>query len=150
MKKVEEKLTEIGWKVMLTMGMYTLVISLLWIFATEIMFVSDFKAYVGISYSDYLGVDRRMVELYIITKKMIGLMLCGIAIAIVIITHYGYKEGEKWAWFTLLIVGGIPWATFIIYKIIIGYIGVSMITFALGAALYVIGIALPAKEILGK
>ncbi|MFX1364178.1 MAG: hypothetical protein ACFFCE_04220 [Promethearchaeota archaeon] len=147
---MEESLSKIGWKAMLTMGMYTLVLSLFWIFVTEIMFVSDFEAYVGTSYSDYLLVDRRMAELYIMTKKMIGLMLCGIAISIVIITHHGYKKGEKWAWFTLLVIGGIPWLTFIIYKIIIGYIGVSMIIFALGAALYVIGIALPAKEILGN
>ncbi|MFX1500644.1 MAG: hypothetical protein ACFFDH_06730 [Promethearchaeota archaeon] len=147
---MEKMLSKIGWKVMLTMGMYTLVISLFWIFVTEIMFVSDFEAYVGTSYSDYLLVDRRMAELYIMTKKMIGLMLFGIALSIVIITHHGYKEGEKWAWFTLLIIGGIPWLTFIIYKIIIGYIGVSMIIFAIGAALYVIGITLPAKEILGN
>lgn len=114
------------------------------------MFVSDFEAYVGTPYSDYLTIDRSFAELYIITKKMVGIMLCGIAISIVIITHYGYKKGEKWAWFTLLVVGGIPWITFIVYKIIIGYIGVSMITFAIGVVLYAVGIILPANEILGK
>jgi len=145
---MEESLSNIGWRVMLTMGMYTFVISLLWIFVTEIMFVSDFEAYVEIPYSDYPDVN--MATFYIITKKMIGIMLCAIAISIVIITHYGYKKGEKWAWYTLLVVGGIPWITFIAYKIIIGYIGVSMITFALGATLYAVGITLPAKEILGK
>ncbi|NVM35192.1 MAG: hypothetical protein HWN81_06330 [Candidatus Lokiarchaeota archaeon] len=132
------------------MGMYTLVLSLLWIFVTEIMFVSDFEAYTGISYNDYLVSDPRFAELYIITKKMIGIMLCGIGLSIIIITHYGYEKGEKWAWYALLIIGGIPWLTFIVYKIIIGYIEVSMITFVLGAALYAIGIAFPAEEILGK
>jgi len=44
----------------------------------------------------------------------------------------------------------VPWGTFIIYKLVIGYIGISMITFVLGATLFVIGITFPAKEILSK
>ena len=150
MIKMQRSKIKIGSKVMLLLGWYTIVISVLWIFLTEIMFVSDFEAYTGETYSDYLGIDREVAELYIITKKMIGIMLLAIGLLIVLINQYAYRKGEKWSWYVLLIAGSIPWGTFIIYKLVIGYIGVSMVTFALGAALFLIGIIIPAKEILGK
>ncbi|MFX1322336.1 MAG: hypothetical protein ACFFAQ_11910 [Promethearchaeota archaeon] len=132
------------------LGWYTIVISILWIFLTEIMFVSDFEAFTGDTYSDYLDIDREVAELYILTKKMIGIMLLVIGLLIVIINQYGYSKGEKWSWYALLIAGSVPWGTFIIYKLVIGYIGISMITFVLGATLFVIGITFPVKEILSK
>ena len=150
MRKMENSKIKIGSFLMLSMGMYTVVISLLWIFLTEIMFVSDFMSYTSLSYQEYLATNPRFAEIYIITKKLIGFMLLAIGCVIVLITQKSYRNGEKWAWYALLIAGGITWGTFIIYKIVIGYIGVSMMTFVVGAALVVVGLALPAKEILGK
>jgi hypothetical protein len=141
---------EIGSFFMLFNGMYTLIIALLWIFLTEIMFVSDFAHYTGQTYQQYLASDQLFAEIYIITKKLIGFMLLGIGSLILFITKRSYSKGEKWSWFALLIAGGITWGTFIGYKIIIGYIGASMATFAVGAGFLVVGLVLPAKEILSK
>ena len=66
---------KIGSYVMLFMGMYTLVISILWIFLTEIMFVSDFAHYTGQTYQLYLASNPNFAEMYIITKKLVGIML---------------------------------------------------------------------------
>ena len=147
---MEKSKIDICSKVMLFLGMYTVVISILWIFVTEIMFVSDFAAYTGQDYFDYLASSPRFAEMYIITKKLIGIMLLVIGLMILLINQYAYRKGEKWSWYALLIAGGTAWGAFIGYKIIIGYIGVSMMTFAIGAALLLVGIALPAKEILSK
>ncbi len=147
---MEKSKIKIGSIIMLFLGWYTIAISILWIFVTEIMFVSDFAAYTGQSYSDYLTSNPRFAEMYIITKKLIGIMLLVIGLMILLINQYAYSKGEKWSWFALLIAGGTAWGTFIGYKIIIGYIGVSVMTFAIGAALLLVGIVLPAKEILGK
>jgi hypothetical protein len=114
------------------------------------MFVSDFAHYTGQTYQQYLVSDPLFAQMFIITKKLIGVMLLAIACLILIITKKSYSKGEKWSWFALLISGGITWGTFIIYKIIIGYIGVSMATFAVGAALLVVGLLLPIKEFFGK
>ncbi|MFX1409606.1 MAG: hypothetical protein ACFFA6_04590 [Promethearchaeota archaeon] len=140
----------IGSKVMLFLGWYTIIIAVLWIFATKIMFVSDFEAYVGVTYSEYIKLYPEVTELYIITKKMIGIFLLMNGLLILLINQFGYSKGEKWSWYALLIAGSTPWGTFIAYKLFIWYIGVSMVTFALGAALFIIGITLPAKEILSK
>ncbi|MFW9895728.1 MAG: hypothetical protein ACFFD7_07980 [Candidatus Thorarchaeota archaeon] len=141
---------EIGSFLMLFFGMYTLIISILWIFLTEIMFVSDFAYYTGQTYALYLSNNPLFAEMYIITKKLIGFMLLGIGSIILFITKKSYSKGEKWSWFALLITGNITWGTFIGYKIMIGYIGASMVTFVVGISLLLIGLILPAKEILSK
>jgi hypothetical protein len=143
---------EIGAFFMLFMGMYTLVISILWIFLTEIMFVSDFAHVTGVDFEAYFNNPATVdfAKIYIITKKLVGVMLFGIAVLIILINQKCYRKGLKWSWFALLIAGGIVWGTFIGYKIMIGYIGASMATFAVGAGLYVVGVVLPAIEIFGK
>jgi hypothetical protein len=147
---MEKSKVKIGFQIMLFSGMYTTVMSILWIFITEIMFVSDFSAYTGKIYQNYLASNPRFAEMYIITKKIIGLMLLIVGILILLINQNAYRKGEKWAWYALLIAGSIAWSTFIVYKIIIGYIGASMITFVVGAALVVVGLIIPAKKILSK
>ncbi|MFX1304293.1 MAG: hypothetical protein ACFE9X_13140 [Promethearchaeota archaeon] len=141
---------EIGSFLMVFLGVYTIVISLLWIFVTEIMFVSDFAYYTGQTYPQYLASDPSFAQMYIITKKLIGFILLANGIMILLLTQKSYRKAEKWSWYALLIGGGISWGTFIGYKIFIGYIGYSIITFVVGATLLVVGLAFPVKEILGK
>lgn len=141
---------EIGSFFMIFMGFFILIMAILWIFVTEIMFVSDFKWYTGQSYSSYLASNPDFAEIYIITKKLIGFILLGNGVLVIFITQKSYRKGEKWAWYALLIAGSITWGTFIIYKIYIGYLGGSMITFVTGATLLILGLAFPAKEIIKR
>ncbi|MFX1377550.1 MAG: hypothetical protein ACFFA4_00510 [Promethearchaeota archaeon] len=147
---MEKSKLEIGSFLILFMGMYTIIIAILWIFVTDIMFVSDFAYYTGTTYPNYLVSDPRFAEIYIITKKLVGCILLANGVMIVLINQNVYRKAEKWSWYTILIGGGISWSTFIIYKIYIGYIGASMVTFVVGITLLVIGLALPAQEILSK
>ncbi len=141
---------KIGHFLMNCMGFYILIMSILWIFVTEIMFVSDFLWYTGESFASYLATNPTYAEIYIITKKLIGFVLFANGILVLFINNKIYKDGEKWAWIALLISGSITWGLFIIYKIYIGYYGGSMITFIVGLGLLVAGLAFPAKEILSK
>ena len=147
---MEKSKIKIGSIFMRFLGWYTVVIAVLWIFVTEIMFVSDFAAYTGQTYSDYLATNPSFAEIYIITKKLIGIMLLVIGLMIILINEFAYRKGEKWSWFALLIAGGTAWGTFIGYKVFIEYIGVSMLTFAIGGGLFLVSIVLPAKEMLCK
>lgn len=141
---------EIGSFLILFMGMYTIVMAFLWIFVTEIMFVSDFAYYTGLTYQQYLAIAPEFAQIYIITKKLVGCILLANGAMVVLINQKSYRKGEKWSWYAILIGGGISWSTFIIYKIYIGYIGASMITFVIGITLLVVGLVLPVKEILSR
>jgi hypothetical protein len=150
MSKMKKSKLEIGSFFINFMGFYILVMALLWIFATEIMFVSDFQVFTGTTYAQYLASDPIYAQMYIITKKLIGFIFLTDGIFVLFINYKNYRKGDKWSWYTLLIGGSIPWATFIIYKIFIGYYGGSMFVFVIGAVLLVLGLAFPAKELLKK
>ncbi len=141
---------EIGSFFILVMAWYILVMSVLWIFLTEIMFVSDFEIFTGTTYAEYLVSDPIYAQMYIMTKRLIGFIFLACGIFVYFINQKSYHKGEKWAWYALLLGGSIPWATFIGYKIFIGYYGGSMFIFVIGAALLVLGLAFPVKEILRK
>ena len=139
-----------GSRIMYVMGIYTVVMSLFWVFLTEIIFVSDFLAFTGQSYADYLAISTETAELYMITKKLWGFTMLLIGFLIIFITRKSYSKGEKWSWYALLTSGIMLWGSLIGYRFWIGYVAPSIVTFIIGTALFVVGIALPAKEILSK
>jgi len=146
-----------GSTVMMGMGVYTLVISLLWIFLTEAGFTSDFAAYTGQTYSEYLASSPRHAEMYLITKRLIGVELFPISVLIVLITQKSYSRGEKWSWYALLIAGVVVWGSLIGYRIAIGYFGFdtplrasSSMTPIVGLVLLIVGLGLPARTVFGK
>lgn len=143
---------KIASKIMMAMAIYALVVSLFWIFLTDVMFVSDFAAYTGQSLSDALADGSKSAELWFIAKRLIGVELLPISLLMIFITQKSYGRGEKWSWYALLIAGIITWGSLIGYKVAIGYFEptTSSMTFIIGAILFIIGIALPAKAILSK
>jgi hypothetical protein len=139
-----------GSRVMYVVGIYIVVMSLFWVFFTEIIIVSDFLAFTGQSYANYLTVSPETAKLYIITKKLWGFTMLLIGFLTIFITRKSYSKGEKWSWYALLTSGIMLWGSLIGYRFWIGYVAPSIVTFIIGTALFVVGIALPAKEILSK
>ena len=143
---------KIGSSIMMAMAVFALVISILWVFITEVMFVSDFLAYTGQSLSDALTAGSEAAELWLLTKRLWGVELIAISLMVIFITAKSYSKGEKWSWYALLVIGCILWGSLIGYKVAISYFQPTMssMTFIVGAILYAIGIAVPAKAILSK
>jgi len=141
---------KLGTFFMTFMGFYILVMGLLMIFVTEIMFISDFGEYTGQTYATYYATSQVFAEIFILQKKVMGFMICGIGVSVLFIVKKGFSVGEKWAWYVLLITGCLVWGTFIGYKILIMYYGGSMITFVVGLILLILGLVFPCKDILKK
>jgi len=143
---------KIGSSIMMAMAVFALVISLLWVSITEVKFVSDFLAYTGQDLSDALAAGSKSAELWLVTKRLWGVELLAISLLTMFITAKSYARGEKWSWYALLVTGCILWGSLMGYKFAIGYFQLTMssMTFIVGAILFAIGIALPAKAILGK
>ena len=97
--------------VMYAMCIYTLVMSLFWIFLTDVVFVSDFLAFTGQSYSGYLATSPNFAEIYMITKKLWGVTMLLASLLIIFITRKSYCKGEKWSWYALLIAGVMLWGS---------------------------------------
>ena len=143
--------------VVTTMGVYTLVISLLWIFMTEVGFVSDFEAYTGTTFAEYLAISPKHAEIYIITKRLVGVQMFPISILIILIAQKSYNKAEKWSWYALLIAGAVLWGSILVYRISIGYFSFdtplrasSSMTPIVGLILLIVGLTLPKKKFFGK
>ncbi len=141
---------KIGSFLMTGMGVFALIVSILWFTITDIMFVSDFEVFTGATYASYLASDPVFAEFYLITKKLVGLIMIIVSIQILLVAKFGYEKGEKWAWFTELLTAGLFWGCLLGYRAYIGYLGGSTITFVAGLILWAIAIIIPAKEFLGK
>jgi hypothetical protein len=137
---------------MTAQGIHALVVSLFWIFLTRVMFVSIFKGYTGTALPDALASQSKPAELWLITQRLVGLLLLPVSVLMIVVTRRSYAKGEKQSWYGLLIAGSVTWGSLIAYKVQTGYFDPtpSSMTFILGSMLFFLGIALPAGEILGR
>lgn len=148
---MNESTVKMGSWFMIAMGCFALATAMLWIFMTEVAFVSDFAAYTGQPYSDFLATNPQPAELWLLTKRLIGVERLMTSLLILAITQKSYRRGERWSWFALLIAGVTTWGWLIGYRVAIGYVeSVGMVTPIVGLVLLAVGLALPAKAILGK
>jgi hypothetical protein len=149
---MQTKSAKIGSFFMMAQAVYGLVLSLFWIFLTEVMFVSIYAGYTGQTLSDALANHSRPAELWLITQRLVGVELLAISLLMILITRKSYDKGEKWSWYALLIAGAVMWGSLLAYKVVTGYFDptLSSTTFIIGAILFIIGISLPARAILGQ
>jgi hypothetical protein len=149
---MQTKSARIGSFLMMAQAVYALVVSLFWIFLTEVMFVSIYAGYTGQTVSDALANHSKPTELWLITQRLVGVELLPISLLMIFITRKSYSKGEKWSWYALLIAGAVMWGSLIGYKVATGYFDptISSTTFIIGAILFIIGISLPARAILGQ
>ena len=142
---------DVGSRVMFAMGIFMIVMSIFWVAITETMFVSDFAAYTGHNVTEYRDTSPKVAEIYLITKKLVGVELLLVGVMVAMISHNSYAKGERWSWFALLVAGIMTWGVFIAYRILIGYwASVGIVPFLLGFVLFLVGIGLPARTILGR
>ena len=148
---MQESSVKVGSWFMIAMGIYALITAVLWVFMTEVAFVSDFGAYTGQPFSEYLISNPKQAEIWLFTKRLIGIERLATSLLILLITQKSYRKGEKWSWYALLIAGIITWGWLIGYRIAIGYAeSTGIATPILGLALLFIGLAIPARAIFGR
>jgi hypothetical protein len=149
---MQTRSARIGSSLMMAQAVYALVVSLMWVFLTEVMFISIYAGYTGETLSDALAGHSKPAELWLITQRLVGVELVAISLLMIFITQRSYRKGEKWSWFALLIAGGVMWGSLIGYKAVTGYFDptLSSATFIIGAIVFIIAISLPAKAILGQ
>jgi len=144
-----QRSVKVAWKVMLADGIYIAVIGLLLIFLTKTMFIPDFTLFTAQSWSDFLASNPKPAELSIMVVRLLGAMTLVAGLFVVLMAWKSYRKAEKWSWYTLLVTGIIGWGSSLTYYIAVGCL-VGLVVVYIGIVLFVIGIALPAKAILGK
>jgi hypothetical protein len=96
--------------------------------------------------SEISALGQNLLEFMMFTTQMLGLIAMFASLLFLAITLIPYRKGEKWAWYTMLVVGGF----YMVGGIILTYIGMTghvLMTLVM-VILWIVGLILPAKEIL--
>ena len=140
---------KIAWKLMLAIGIYTVVIGLLLIFQTKPLFAPDFTSFTAQSWSDFLTTSPKPAELFIVMARLLGVGTFVAGLFVALMAWKSYSKAEKWSWYTLLVTGVIGWGSWVAYYVVVGD-PIGRVSSIAGAVVFVIAIVLPAKAILGK
>ena len=109
---------------------------------------------IGVTASEISAFNQNLLDSIKLKSHFEGLYMLSTALIFCIISLIPYRKGEKWAWYTALGMGGLT----ILGQLILIYIGVAGAISAsylfplavLMVILWIVGLALPAKEILSK
>ena len=106
------------------------------------------EEFLGVTVSQIRDFSPKLMVVIQNLIQIVGLYLFIAALSICFISILPYRKGEKWAWYAMLVLGG----TFMVGSSILfittySVLGILDITLVI---LWIVGLALPAKEILSK
>jgi len=139
---------KIGWILLFIMGLFMVYIGVMLAFATQYLCVPNFEAFTAKAWTDLATDYPKAAEMFIMMARLLGAVLLGTAILILFMVWNSYRKGHKWSWYALFFTNILGWGSGLVYHIVIGYAMVTVMMI-IGIILFVIGIALPAKAILG-
>ncbi len=102
----------------------------------------------GVTISQIRAFSPNLMNEITVLQQFEGLYLLGMALFFCVMSLMPYRKGEKWAWYSMLVIGGLA----LILQVILIYTGLAvMASYDLPAALvlvilWAIGTVLPAKE----
>ena len=108
----------------------------------------------GVTASEISAFNQNLLDSIKLKSHFEGLYMLSTALIFCVLSLIPYRKGEKWAWYTALSIGGLA----IFGQLVLIYIGVEKVISAsyllplaiLMVILWIVGLALPAKEILSK
>jgi len=108
----------------------------------------------GVTASEIGAFNQNLLDHMKLESQFEGLYMLSTASIFCVLSLIPYRKGEKWAWYTALVIGGLA----IFGQLILIYIGVERVVSAsyllplaiIIVILWIVGLALPAKEILSK
>ena len=129
--------------VLLVMLVFAGVYSFIAIFVPKVTMSSGFEASTGKSFDGIQ--DGKFGDFLTGTYTYMGIFALATTISGFFIVFAGFRKAEKWAWFAMMVIGGLVWIYGTINSLSIGDTlnGIMQIV---GLGLLVIGLLLPLKE----
>ena len=100
----------------------------------------------GVTVSQIHAFSQNLLDSMILTNRMFGLGMLSAGLFVCVVSLIPFRNGEKWAWYAMLIIGGVLMSSYLLV-IGSGYLEPFPLMFVI---LWILGIVLPAKEILNK
>ena len=117
--------------------------SVMGIFAARLLVGSSFEAISGEAF-DSIG-DEDYEKALLNTQRYLGAFALATTIAGCFILFAAFKKALKWAWWAILLVGGIVWWWGLVSNVLIGDT-LNTILQCVGTGLFLLGLLLPVKN----
>ena len=102
--------------------------------------------YLGMTWADIVALDADLALVVSISYRLAGFGWISIVLCMFLVIFKGYREGEKWTWWFMLLAGG---PVFLSASILIPLdFGIALYIVWLTTILWIIGLLIGAKEIL--
>lgn len=133
--------------ILVIMLAYAGVYSLMTAIVPKVVMKSTFKAMTGQTFESVtddgylraLSISHREMGVYALVTVILGFF----------ILFAGFRKAQKWAWWSILVGGGIMWLWGLINAIVI-VDAVNLIGHVIGLVLFLVGLLLPVKEFFTK
>ena len=100
MARVYEKY---AWVILLAVGLLWLVVGIVAVFQPEGIFEADAQAVTKMPWTDLKASSPTAANFVIFIYGQMGLLKISWSLFILVITLTGYRRGEKWAWYMMLL-----------------------------------------------
>jgi hypothetical protein len=120
------------------------------VYALQDLLVPIDEELLGVTVSQIRAFNQNVMDQITLLYQFTGLYMLGTTSTSAIIALIPYRKGEKWAWYTQLVIGGIA----LFGQLILVYIAANLLPAyfmplsIILIILWLVGIILPAKEIL--
>jgi hypothetical protein len=146
---MESKSVKVSWVLLLIVHCVVIILALMVLIIPKVSIANEFQVLTGHQWSDFMSSNPQVSSYISILTFEIGIFAVTIGISALFITLFAYREGEKWAWYLLLILYTIVWGGGIRANLYTGDMVSVVIGIVLLAIAY-IGLAIAAKTILKK
>ncbi|MFX0055569.1 MAG: hypothetical protein ACFFAX_14315 [Promethearchaeota archaeon] len=144
-----ERVNEYGWMVYLALGLLWLVVGLYQIFLPRELLVDDVQLVLNVSLSELEMSSPVAMEFAFWLYGSLGLLKVSWSLFVLAITLTGFRNGEKWAWYTLWLVSALLVSTGLFNTFYIGDV-YQMLQWVPILSISLVGLLLPYRKFFPK
>jgi hypothetical protein len=131
-----------AWVILLAVGLLWLVVGFVAVFQPEGIFEADAQAVTNLPWTDLKASNPEASNFIIFVYGQMGLLKISWSLFILAITLTGYRRGEKWAWYMLLLAPILLVSDAVFSAVFIGDIN-QVLPFIPITAITMLGLLLP-------
>ena len=131
-----------AWVILLAVGLLWLVVGIVAVFQPEGIFEADAQAVTNLPWTDLKASSPEASNFIIFVYGQMGLLKISWSLFILAITLTGYRRGEKWAWYIMLLAPILLVSDAVFSVVFIGDIN-QVLQFIPITAITMLGLLLP-------
>ena len=147
---MKSRSVSIAWKIMMIPDFAVLLFGLIFTFVPDVINSQGFESFTGQSWNTFVSTSPKIADFLLLTAgRMFGTHILVMAVLFFAVTLMGFRKGQSWSWYTLLISITLVCVPDAVATFIMGLIPMAIINIVFLMIAY-IALGISAKDILNK